>query len=137
MRRQATEILLQHRDISNRLGLMTSQLLATPNGSESARIMAQHLPQLGVQRTIVVVYTAKANDPLTYGTVLLDLGAAQNCVGWQFPSHEFPPPGLYPPGAAFQLALLPLTIDERAAGFVALSALDLEPCAAIVHNLAS
>ena len=58
-------------------------------------------------------------------------------MGRQFLTREFPPPGLYPPEALFQLAILPLVIDARLVGFAALNATNLEPCAAIVHNLAS
>src|SRR5262249_21046456 len=58
-------------------------------------------------------------------------------VGRRFPCREFPPREWLPPDAAVHLALLPLVIDERATGFVAVSATNLEPCAAIVHNLAA
>jgi hypothetical protein len=35
------------------------------------------------------------------------------------------------------MAILPNAINEKINGFVALRATNLEPCAAIVHNLAS
>lgn len=135
--RQATGALLRHMEMSNRLGLMTSQLLAAFDAAESASILAQHLPHLGMEHALVALYSPQEDDPWSMCTVLLDVGLPESAVGRQFPAREFPPPGLYPPDSAFQLAILPLVIDDRTAGFVALSATNLEPCAAIVHNLAS
>lgn len=135
--RQATNVLLQHIETSNRLGLMTSQLLAAVDNADSADILARHLPQLGIEHALVAIYTAHDDDPLSHSTVLLSAGLPINALGRQFPTREFPPAGLYTPDAPFQLTILPLVIDERPTGFVVLSANNLEPCAAIVHNLAS
>ena len=55
--RQATEVLLRHMDTSNRLGLMTSQLLAALDLSASTSILEQHLPQLGVKHALVALYS--------------------------------------------------------------------------------
>jgi signal transduction histidine kinase/DNA-binding LacI/PurR family transcriptional regulator/AraC-like DNA-binding protein len=135
--RQATNVLLHHTEMSNRLGLMTSQLLAAFDTTATADILAQHLPQLGIEHVLVALYSAHEDDPLSHSIVLLGAGLPASGVGRPFLTREFPPPGLYPPDSAFQLAILPLVIDERPTGFVALSASNLEPCAAIVHNLAS
>ena len=135
--RQASEALLRHMEMTNRLGLMTSQLLTTLDASESARILAHHLPQLGIHHVLAALYVPQENDPLPQCAVLLDAGLPESETGRQFPAREFPPPGLYPADSTFRLAILPLVIDERAMGFVAFSATNLEPCAAIVHNLGS
>ena len=135
--RQATNTLLHHTEMSNRLGLMTSQLLAAFDTTESAGILAQHLPQLGIEHAVVAVYTPQEDDPLLRSSILLAAGLPESGIGREFLTRAFPPPGLYPEEAAYQLALLPLVIDQHPTGFVALSATNLEPCAAIVHNLAS
>jgi signal transduction histidine kinase/AraC-like DNA-binding protein/ABC-type sugar transport system substrate-binding protein len=135
--RQATDALLRHMEMANRLGLMTSQLLAAFDASESTNILADHLPQLGIEHVLVALYTSQEDDPLPHCTVLLDAGLPKSGAGRQFPACEFPPPGLYPSDTAFQVAILPLVIDDGTTGFVAFSATNLEPCAAIVHNLAS
>jgi signal transduction histidine kinase/DNA-binding LacI/PurR family transcriptional regulator/CheY-like chemotaxis protein len=137
VQRQTTDALLRHMDMANRLGLMTSQLLAAFDASESADILAQHLPQLGIQHALVALYSSRDDDPSSHCTILLDAGLPQRGAGRQFSARDFPPPGLYPPEAALQLAILPLVIDENTTGFAALGATDLESCAAIVHNLAS
>ena len=135
--RQSTGVLLRHMEMSNRLGLMTSQLLAAMDVSDSAGILAQHLPKLGIQHAVVALYSAREEDPLSQSTILLDAGLPINGTGLQFLTREFPPPGLYPTDNALQLAILPLVIDEHTTGFVALNTTDLESCAAIVHNLTS
>jgi signal transduction histidine kinase/DNA-binding response OmpR family regulator len=137
VQRQTTEALVRHMATSNRLGLMTSQLLAALDVSDSARILAQHLPQLGIQHALVALYSSRDDDPLSHSEVLLDVGLPESSVERQFVTRAFPPLDLYPADSALQLAILPLVIDERTAGFVAFSATNLEPCAAIVHNLAS
>jgi signal transduction histidine kinase/DNA-binding response OmpR family regulator len=137
VQRQATDALLRHMEMSDRLGLMTSQLLTTLDATESANVLADHLPQLGLQHVLVAVYASHAEDPLSQATVLLDAGLPASHVGRQFATREFPPPGLYPVDVPFQLAMLPLIIDERTTGFAAFSATNLDPCAAIVHNLAA
>lgn len=137
VQRQATDALLRHMEMANRLGLMTSQLLAAFDASESASILAHHLPQLGIQYALVALYSPQEDDPLSHCRVLLDAGLPKSGAGRQFRVREFPPPGLYPSDLAFQLAILPLVIDDLTTGFVAFSATNLESCAAIVHNLAS
>lgn len=135
--RQAANVLLHHIETSNRLGLMTSQLLAAFDTTATADILAQHLPQLGIDHVLVALYSANEDDPLSDSTVLLGAGLPTGWMGRPFLTREFPPPGLYPVDSAVQLAILPLIIDEHPSGFVALHANNLEPCAAIVHNLAS
>jgi signal transduction histidine kinase/DNA-binding LacI/PurR family transcriptional regulator/DNA-binding response OmpR family regulator len=135
--RQATETLLRHMDTSNRLGLMTSQLLAAMDVSDSTSILEQHLPQLGIQHALVALYSARDDDPLSHATVLLGMNLPGSRTGDVFLTREFPPHGLYQTDPAAQLVILPLLIDEHTTGFVALSAGNLEVCAAIVHNLAA
>jgi signal transduction histidine kinase/DNA-binding LacI/PurR family transcriptional regulator/AraC-like DNA-binding protein len=135
--RQATDVLLRHMETTNRLGLMTSQLLSALDLPSTANILAQHLPQLGIPHALVAIYSPKEDDPLAEGMILIDIGLPEDKAGARFTTREFPPPGLYPDDKTYQLALLPLIIDEHTTGFVALSATNLEPCAAIVHNLTS
>jgi signal transduction histidine kinase/DNA-binding response OmpR family regulator len=137
VQRQATDTLLRHMDMSNRLGLMTSQLLTMLDATESANVLAYHLPQLGLQHVLVASYEVHDDDPFSQATVVLDAGLRASHVGHPFTTREFPPPGFYSATIPFQLAVLPLISDEHATGFVAFSATNLDPCAAIVHNLAA
>jgi len=135
--RQSVMALLKKMETSNHLGLMTSQLLASLDVVDSTRILAQHLPQLGIQHSLIALYSSQEDDPFSQSKILIGTGLSENCMKREFPTRQFPPPGLYPPTSAVQLAILPLAIDEHTTGFVALHAADLEVCAAIVHNLAS
>lgn len=161
--RQATDALLQHMEMSNRLGLMTAELVAALDESESAtfvpapnsgtaldlanerNILAGHLPHLGIAHALVAMYAPRGEDAYACANVVLDAGAARtgSLVGQEFSTREFPPRNFYSDRAPFQLALLPLVIDNRVTGFASL-ALDphapltnLESCAAITHNLGS
>jgi signal transduction histidine kinase/CheY-like chemotaxis protein len=135
--RQTTEMLVKHMETSNRLGLMTSQLLAALEMSDSAKILAEHLPKLGIAQAMVGLYFPHEDDPCFYTRLLLDAGLTEGKAESQFITRDFPPPDLNLSELGFQLAILPLIIDEHSSGFVAFSASNLEPCAAIVHNLAS
>jgi signal transduction histidine kinase/CheY-like chemotaxis protein len=135
--RQTTGALVRHMATSNRLGLMTSQLLAALDVSESAAILADHLPHLGIQHALVALYASRDDDPVSRSHVLLDVGLKEGRPQGEFVTREFPPPGIYPTDSALQLAILPLVVDEYTTGFAAFGSTDLEPCAAIVHNLAS
>jgi signal transduction histidine kinase/DNA-binding LacI/PurR family transcriptional regulator/DNA-binding response OmpR family regulator len=137
VQRQATDALLRHMEMSNRLGLMTSQLLTMLDTRESAQVLAYHLPQLGLQHVLVAAYTPHDDDPAAQATIVLDAGLPTTHVNSSFVTREFPPAGFYPADRPVQLAVLPLIIDEHTNGFVAFSATNLEPCAAIAHNLAA
>ena len=137
IRRQTTGELLKQLAISNRLGLMTSQLLAETDIAESGEILARHLPFLGIRQALVGLYARHEEDPLLFGEVLLSFGFAGRAAGSRFLTRQFPSPEWLAPGETFQLAVLPLVMDGYAAGFAAFSAGNLEVCAAIVHNLAS
>jgi len=137
IRRQTTGALLKQISASNRLGLMTSQLLASTDITRSGEILEQHLPLLGIHQALVGLYSQDDEDPRFTAEVLLSFGFGRQVDGARFLTRQFPPAEWFPPGETFQLAVLPLVIDGQAAGFAAFSAGNLEPCAAVVHNLAS
>ncbi len=135
--RQAADTLLCHMEMANRAGLMTSQLLGAKDTSATGDVLARHLPQLGIEHLVAALYASRDDDPLPDCDIILDAGLEETAVGRRFAAQDFPPSGLYPPHSPYRLAILPLVIDDDTAGFVALSDTNLEPSAAIVHNLAS
>jgi signal transduction histidine kinase len=136
-RRQATRALLSQVDVADELGLMTAQLLAALNEAQIPAILSAHLPRVGVRHMLVALFSSYDDDPVAHSTELLRYGI-RDCVPIQhFASRQFPPQGLYPSDVPFHLALLPLHVDEKLRGFVAFDAANLEPCAAIVRNLAA
>ncbi len=137
IRRQTTGALVKHMTDADRLGLMTSQLLAAADVADSANILARHLPLLGINQALAGLYSQAEEDPLLHTDILLSVGLNEQVSEGRFLTRQFPTPPIIPSEKPFQLAILPLLIDEHATGFVAFSATNLEPCAAIVHNLAS
>jgi signal transduction histidine kinase/AraC-like DNA-binding protein len=136
-RRQTTRALLRQMDIADELGLMAAQLLATLDEAQIPTILAAHLPRLGVEHMLIARFSPDDDDPAAQSTLWLSYGIDEPVMRRQFPSRQFPPAGIYPPNARFQLALLPLRVEEQLSGFVAFEATNLEPCAAIVRNLAA
>jgi len=141
MQRQHTHYLVQATNLTDQLGLMTSRLLVAPDETQILETLREHLPEVGLRHTQVAFYEAEGDDPVAGCT--LPFRAEAEADGLQarkphhFPSRAFPPPGLYPEEEPFNLALLPLTIQEKLSGFVAFDAAHLEPCAAIVQELAT
>lgn len=136
-RRQATRSLLSQMNVADELGLMTAQLLAALDETQIPAILAAHLPRVGVRHMLVALFSPCDDDSLAQSAIVLRYGMDEGACIERFASRQFPPPGLYPSNRPFQLALLPLHIDETLHGFAAFDATNLEPCAAIVRNLAA
>lgn len=134
---QETVAILRHKEISNQLGLMTSELLSAFDILDIASIMVKHIPLLGIRHIIAATYSSIDDDLFANAIILLDVGSPKSWAGQKFLTREFPPADFYSSPEAFQLAILPLAIDEKTTGFVALSATNLELCAVIVRNLAA
>lgn len=135
--RQASRALLQHQQSASRLGLMAAQLLSALDIAESAAILAQHLPELGIAHLVAASYVGEDDDPFAQSVVAITAGLPAPQLGRTFATRAFPPPGMFAAGEALQLAVLPLVIDDQSTGFVAMSASNLELCAAIAHHLAA
>jgi signal transduction histidine kinase/AraC-like DNA-binding protein/ABC-type sugar transport system substrate-binding protein len=136
IRRQTTRALVQQMDVADRVGAMTAQMLSLFAETHLAATLAAHLVNLGIQHVLVAVYEAEDDDPLAWSQVIITDGIKS---GFQqrLRTRAFPQPGLYPAEQAVQLAILPLIIEEQAVGFMAFDAANLEPCAAIMRNLAA
>ena len=137
VQRQTTHALLGHMDMMTELGLLTARLSSALEIAESSAILAEHLPRLGIDEFLVATYVDDEDDPGAMAEVLLSTGLIQEGRGLRFRSRRFPPRELYPDGAPLRLILLPLRVDDGTTGFVAMSASNLEPSAAIVSNLAT
>jgi signal transduction histidine kinase/DNA-binding LacI/PurR family transcriptional regulator/AraC-like DNA-binding protein len=136
-RRQTTRALLSQMDVADELGLMTAQLLAALDEAQLPAILSAHLPRVGVRHMLVALFSPYDDDLVAHSTVLLRYGMDERAPIPRFASRRFPPQGLYPSDAPFHLALLPLRVEDKLNGFVAFDAANLEPCAAIVRNLAA
>jgi hypothetical protein len=59
---QTTEMLVKYMETFNRFGLMTSQLLAALDLSDTAKILKQRLPQLGIAHPLAGLYLPGEDD---------------------------------------------------------------------------
>ncbi len=136
-RQLATRRLIQHMALTDQLGMLTAQLLSALDESQVGAILTKHLPQVHVRHMLAARFVPVTGDPVAQSTVLFCHGLPENRAGERFVTQQFPPPHFYPEDEPFQLALLPLIVQDQNTGFVAFDAGNLEPCAAIVRNLAA
>jgi len=136
-RQQAARVLLSKEHLADRLGQMSAQLLMALTMPQIQATLSQHLPQLDVPHILGAWFVPDNDDPLAQSEIMMSYGVAGASEGQRFNTRQFPPPELYAIGRSFQLALLPLEAQELRSGFVVFDAANLEPCAAIVRNLAA
>jgi signal transduction histidine kinase/DNA-binding LacI/PurR family transcriptional regulator/AraC-like DNA-binding protein len=131
VRRQYRRYVANQRWITDRMDLLNARLLAALDEAQIFAILAEHLPQMGIQHVEVAFFEAAEDDPVAW----LHLHAVPEgqTVAWHFPSREFPPAGLY--REPFGLALLPLASQGGRSGCVIFDAANLEVCAAIAWQL--
>ena len=136
LQQQTTRALLEHMDMMSELGFLTARLRGTLEIDEIRDILAEHLPNLGVDHLLVARYDQRDDGNLD-GTseVLLSTGLP-TAPRRRFRSRSFPS-GVYPAGEPVQVVILPLRVDAHPIGFVALSAANLEAAAGIVSNVAA
>ncbi len=136
-RRQITRTLIHQMEIAERLGLMTSQLLAVLDAEQIAAILAEHLPGIGIRHMQAALFVPEEDDAVAASKLILRCGLEGSPAANQFITRHFPLPDFYPLDEPFRLAVLPLIIQGQNVGFVAFDASNLEPCAVIMRNLAA
>jgi len=136
-RRQITGALIHQMEMAERLGLMTSQLLAVLDAEQIAAILAEHLPGVGIRHMQAALFVPEEDDAVAASKLILRCRLEGALSSNQFITRHFPLPDFYPPDEPFQLAVLPLIIQGQNVGFVVFDASNLEPCAVIMHNLAA
>jgi ABC-type sugar transport system substrate-binding protein len=121
--------------VAGQIGILSSRLHAASNDAEILSVLAEYLPDMGIQRTGVAFFEREGDDPVAW-SVLGD-SAKPGGTAARFPSRQFPPPEFYNRDAPFFLALLPLTVFGGQVGFVSFDAANLKLCATIVRQLTS
>lgn len=133
VQRETTHALLQHMDMMSELGVITSRLLAASDIAEVARILDANLPRVGIDHFLSATYRGDEDDPVARGEIVVSTGLPE--CGEPFASRAFPPRNLFRNDEPLQLMVLPVRVGDATTGFAAMSATNLEPCAAIVNNL--
>jgi signal transduction histidine kinase/DNA-binding LacI/PurR family transcriptional regulator/AraC-like DNA-binding protein len=131
VRRQHRRYVANQRWITDRMDLLNARLLAALDEAQIFDILAEHLPQMGIQHIEVAFFEAQGDDPVAWSR--LHTVPERNEATWRFPSRTFPPAGLY--DEPFHLALLPLASQGGRAGCVIFDAANLEVCAPVAWQL--
>lgn len=122
---------LEERKRAIRIGLFTARLFAAQDAGQILEALAAYLSASAMPGAQVAFYEPAENDPFAWSVPL----SAPDQVRQRFLSREFPPPELRPPGAPFQLALIPLLSQEELIGYMAFDAGDLELLATLARQL--
>ncbi len=131
VRRQYRRYVVNQRWITDRMDLLNARLLAALDEAQIFEILAEHLPQMGIQHVDVVFFETEGDDEVAWSR--LHTVPERKEVHWRFPTRQFPPDGLCP--EPFSLALLPLANHADRSGCVIFDAANLEVCATIVWQL--
>ena len=116
------------------LGALAARLSSTLDERTAVEMLEDNLDEIGIKHARVALFESEGNDPVAW-SVMLNSNLDAACQ--RFPSREFPPPTLYPPGELLNLALVPLVFQNESLGYVAFDAGNLEPCALIARQLAA
>jgi AraC-like DNA-binding protein/ABC-type sugar transport system substrate-binding protein len=130
MQRQYRQLTVHQIWIADRVGQLNARLLTALDEAQVYEILANYLPQIGIQHIGVGFFEAGGGDPFAW-CHLRKVSEQGNEI--RFPSRQFPPAGLY--DEPYRLALLPVIGQEEMSGFVAFDAANLEICAHIVWQL--
>ena len=149
-RQQVLQHLTGQEIFTQQLSWMSAHLGEVVETVQIQPIVDEYLPGLGIRQARLFFYEAEGDNPVAWTYSPSSSAAVANL--FRFPTHQFPPPGLYPPDEPFQLALLPIKAPAQASrkpapeeeppiqvprGFVAFDAANLAPCVAVVRQIDS
>lgn len=136
MRRQHQRHVVGEQWAANRMGVLTAQLQAALDEEQVFAIVAQHLPEMGIERGWVALFAeGAAADAMAHCAVRSLTEPARPAVVCR--SRDFPPAALLPADEPRCLALLPLVSPRGQLGFVAFDSDQLKRYGAIVQQLAA
>ncbi len=123
-KRNASDYLLS--ELNARLNTITDEI-------QAVELLTEKLPELGIKHTRLNLFEAEGDDPVAW-SVLIGAGQNPDLYNFRFPTRQFPPPHLYPPGELLNLAVVPLVHQNEALGYIAFDANNIEPCSAIARQ---
>ena len=134
IRRQYRQYVYNRGFVADQIGRLTSRLFMAVDEIQILNALAEYLQPIGIHHILVAIFEAEGNDPAArtrlYSTPELPV------LPIPFPSHQFPPSGLFPGGEPFSLALFPLLIHNVAEGYIAVDTIDLDTSVTVVRQLA-
>ena len=130
---QTSQLMVHQAAIANEISQMTSRFLAAQDEAEVYQAFTRSLPVLGIHSAAVAFYRPEGEDPVAWSDLQTPPGPEGS--GWEIPTRQFPPEGLYPANRPFNLALLPLLIPDVARGFVAFEVGNIQSCGVVLRQL--
>ena len=122
---------------TQQLSLMSAELNETVELAPIQAILDRYVPALGMRHARLMLFEAAEADPVAWSLLPGPGHRETENFSQRFPTRSFPPAGLYPETPPYQLALLPLLIQKKPAGFLAFDATNLYPCLAVVRQVTS
>jgi len=132
--RRYTRLQVNRINLDENMGLLNARLISSVDENQVYSALREDLPRVGVRTCNIVFFEPQGEDPVA--TSLLH-PLEQDAPVHRFETRRFPPPGLYPEGEPFSLALLPLYFQEEKMGYVAFDGGNLDPLATVVRQVAS
>ena len=119
---------------SSRLSLLTASLMIALDEEQIYKTLAQHLPEMGVDRAWIVLFGSEDQYPQAWSTAnnVIDLDKPP----LHFPTQEFPPQGMFDQASPLTLALIPLVHQSGQLGFAVFGTENFDLYGAIVQQVA-
>jgi diguanylate cyclase (GGDEF)-like protein len=120
----------------NQLSVLTAHLSGCLDPHEMVKILDEDLPRIGIRHARLMLFEPSGEDPYAESIrVTTDSEADQ--ASERFPTHQFPPAGLYPEDEALSLAVAPLVFQNEPLGYIAFDSSQLASLPGIVHEVAA
>lgn len=136
MQRYFRRSVIHQKWLTDQMGQLNARLFDALDEAQVYKILANHLPKVGIQSVGVAFLEGTESDPValtSFRKVVEHDGPEAQDTELRFPSNQFPPEALYQ--EPFRLVLLPVAGQEEASGFIAFDASKLEICANITWQL--
>jgi diguanylate cyclase (GGDEF)-like protein len=131
-RRRYLRMQLQQTYHDEAMGRLSSGLLSSIEEEQITSTLHEHMPQVGIRNGYIFFFEPTGADPM--GGSWLHL-YEKTSTPIRFESRKFPPPGLYPPGEPYHLALLPIFFQDELLGYAAFDGGNLDPLAIVVQQI--
>ena len=136
-RRQYSRNLVAQSELDDRVAYLAAQLLAVPDKTPILETLATALPDIGLSEGWVAFFEAIDSDPVAR-SIAHKLSYSDPAVVTEYLlTYEFPPRQAFLEHQPLHLALLPLTFQDEALGFVAFEIANLGLLGALVRELAT
>jgi len=132
--RQRQQFIVDQSWTDGRIGLLTARLLTALDETQVYQVLAQHLPEMGIQSAAIALFEAEGDDPVAWSSMRgITTEGQPTC---RFRTRGYPPEGICLSAQPFSQALLPLVSPHGQLGYAAFDTAHLPLYGAIVQQIA-